>query len=425
MNQQNKFLWDGVDLEELAKRHGTPLYVYSISKMENQINKLKAAFTDNYPQSRIAYASKAFLNKAMVGFIKKQGLCLDVVSGGELQLALEAGMPPERIELNGNNKLPSEIELAMKNRVGRIIVDGTEELDLIEYYGKIYNYVVPVLFRITPGITADSHEYIITGRKDSKFGFPLDENLLPHIEKALNGNFIDFYGFHFHLGSQLFEHNIYVDALDLLFNYIDTYLSASLEIKELNIGGGFGINYLPEDRAKGYEEFFLPVLDKITKYFDHRGQKPPTIVTEPGRSIVGEAGLTLYRVGSIKKIEGLRTYVSVDGGMADNIRPALYQARYNGLLVSKAHLPAQEVVTIVGKCCESGDILIKDIPLPQVEKGDLLAVFSTGAYGYSMASNYNLLPKPGIVWVKEGKDYLVTQAQKVSQIYENDFPFPL
>ncbi|NLY36095.1 MAG: diaminopimelate decarboxylase, partial [Tissierellia bacterium] len=207
--------------------------------------------------------------------------------------------------------------------------------------------------------------------------------------------------------------------------YIDTYLSASLEIKELNIGGGFGINYLPEDRAKGYEEFFLPVLDKITKYFDQRGQKPPTIVTEPGRSIVGEAGLTLYRVGSIKKIEGLRTYVSVDGGMADNIRPALYQARYNGLLVSKAHLPAQEVVTIVGKCCESGDILIKDIPLPQVEKGDLLAVFSTGAYGYSMASNYNLLPKPGIVWVKEGKDYLVTQAQKVSQIYENDFPFPL
>lgn len=425
MKHQNKLLWDGVDLEELAERHGTPLYVYSITKMENQIKELKKAFTANYPESRIAYAAKAFLNKAMVGFIKKQGLCLDVVSGGELQLALEAGMPPERIELNGNNKLPGEIELAIKNRVGRIIVDGTEELDLIEYYGKIHNYVVPVLFRITPGISADSHEYIITGRKDSKFGFALDENLLPHIKKAHEGEFIDFYGFHFHLGSQLFEHNIYLDALDLLFAYIDTYLDPSIGIKELNIGGGFGINYLPTDRAKGYDEFFTPLLDKIRKYFDQKGEKRPIIVTEPGRSIVGEAGLTLYRLGSIKKIEGLRTYVSVDGGMADNIRPALYQAQYHGLLVNKAAQAAEEVVTIVGKCCESGDILIKDIALPRAEKGDVLAVFSTGAYGYSMASNYNLLPKPGIVWVKDGKDYLVTKPQKVSQIYENDLPYPL
>lgn len=425
MIQQNKLFWDGVELEALARRYGTPLYVYSVSKLEEQVKALRQAFTERYPHSRIAYASKAFLNKAMVGFIQSQGLCLDVVSGGELQLALDAGMPSERIEFNGNNKLPSEIEMAVKNHVGRMIVDGTEELDLIEHFAREYHYVVPVLFRITPGVSADSHEYIITGRKDSKFGFPLDEQLLPQIEKALHSPFIDFHGFHFHLGSQLLEHQIYLDALDLLFSYIDTFLNPDIRIKELNIGGGFGITYLPEDKPPHFERFFDPVLKKITAYFSQRGHELPCLVTEPGRSIVGEAGLTLYRVGSIKHIPGIRTYVSVDGGMTDNIRPALYQAKYHAQLVSKAGMPPKEVVTLVGKCCESGDILIKDIALPEIENGDILAVFSTGAYGYSMASNYNLLPKPGIVWLKEGEEYLVTRPQTIEQIYENDLPFPL
>ncbi len=423
MIKDNILYWDGVNLEELAHRYGTPLYVYSLSKMQSQVDKIKSAFTDKYPKSRIAYAGKAFLNKAMVGFVKNQGLCLDVVSGGELQLALDAGMDPGDIEFNGNNKLDQEIKLAMENRVGRIIIDAQQELEIIEKYSRLYNYRVPVLLRITPGISIDSHEYIVTGRKDSKFGFPLEEGLLEVIEKCQNSLYMDFYGFHFHLGSQLMDPTIYLEALDLLFSFIDKHLASSV-IKELNIGGGFGINYLPQDQALAFEDFFDPVLEKIRSYFDDKGYLP-TLVSEPGRSIVGEAGLSLYEVGSIKTLEGIRTNVAVNGGMSDNIRPALYQALYHGALVSKMDQPASQNYTIVGKCCESGDILIRDIKLPPVESGDILAIFSTGAYGYSMASNYNLLPKPGIVWLKEGKDYLVTKPQTIEQIYQNDLSFPL
>lgn len=416
---------DGCSLEVLAERYGTPLYVYSVKTMERKIEELKDALTRPYPNTRIAYAAKAFLNKAMVGFVREQGIYLDVVSGGELTLALEAGMPPERIEFNGNNKLPWEIELAVKEGVGRIIVDGYGEAELIEHYAKLYEKKVALLFRITPGISADTHDYIVTGKKDSKFGFPLDKkSLLPELKFVLDSPHLDFYGFHFHLGSQLFEPELYLEALDLLFAFYDELLNeVDLDFRELNIGGGFGIAYRPGENTLPYSFFFEPLMDKVEEYFRNKGLPRPEIITEPGRSIVGEAGLSLYRIGTIKELEGIRTYVSVDGGMTDNIRPALYQAKYHGELVRKS-TETKKTVTICGKCCESGDILIEDLSLTPPKKGDLFVVKNTGAYGYSMASNYNLLPKPGIVWIKDGKDYLVTKPQTIAQIYENDLPYP-
>lgn len=422
----NNHSLDGCQLEELANRYGTPLYVYSVKTMENKIQELKQAFTVAYPNTRIAYAAKAFLNKAMVGFVMDQGIYLDVVSGGELTLALEAGMDPERIEFNGNNKLAWEIELAVKEGVGRIIVDGYGEVELIQHYAKLYSQTVPLLFRITPGISADSHDYIVTGKKDSKFGFPLDlQRLLSEIQATQESPYTPFYGFHFHLGSQLFEPELYTEALDLLFTFYDELLEhIQVDFKELNIGGGFGIPYRPGEPSLPYSFFFELLMTKVTEYFEKKGLPRPAVITEPGRSIVGEAGLSLYRVGTVKTLEGIRTYVSVDGGMTDNIRPALYQAKYHGELVGKNTEGQGEVVTICGKCCESGDILIQDLEIPPVESGDLLVVYNTGAYGYSMASNYNLLPKPGIVWVKDGKDYLVTKPQTIQQIYENDLDYP-
>ncbi len=234
---KNTLMWDGVDLEYLANKYGTPLYVYSVSAMEDKINQLKKAFIEKYPKARIAYASKAFLNKAMVGLIKSQGLSLDAVSLGELQIALKAGMDAQDIEFNGNNKLHSELEYAIKHRVGRIIVDSKEELEYIERFGRQYNYRVPVLFRVTPGININSHKYIITGSKDSKFGLPLDDSLVPHLKRVLESDYMDFYGFHFHLGSQLMDNHTYLQSLELVFEFIDKYLENKL-IKELNIGGG-------------------------------------------------------------------------------------------------------------------------------------------------------------------------------------------
>lgn len=427
MNWINNILYlDGCNLEELAKRYGTPLYVYSVKAMEEKVEELKDSFTRKYPRTRIAYAAKAFLNKAMVGFAMEQGICLDVVSGGELTLALETGMPAHAIEFNGNNKLPWEIELAVKEGVGRIIVDGYREIELIEHYAQIYDQDVALLLRITPGISADSHDYIVTGRKDSKFGFPLDkEAILPELEKIKASSHLQFYGFHFHLGSQLLETDIYLDALDLLFAFYDDLTEdIELEFKELNIGGGFGIAYRPGEKSLPYSSYFEPLMEKIVDYFETKDLPRPEIVTEPGRSIVAEAGLTLYTVGTIKTIEGIRTYVALDGGMTDNIRPALYQAKYHAVPLVKKEQAQEEVVTLCGKCCESGDILIHHIPLRHLEKGDFLAVLNTGAYAYSMASNYNLLPKPGIVFVKDGVAQMVTKPQRIQQIYENDLLYP-
>lgn len=419
--KNNVLYFDGCSTVELAEKYGTPLYVFSENDLISRLEELKSCFTSKYENTRVAYASKAFCTAAMLRLCMEQGVCTDVVSGGEIYTAMKAGFPPERVEFNGNNKQPQEIELALDYGVGRFIVDGLQELDMLESICAAKGKAANVLFRITPGVKSDSHDYIVTGKKDSKFGIPLDEDVIyPQVEKAIKAPHINFMGFHFHVGSQLSDNASHLQALDIMLNLVKNVKERlEYDVTELNLGGGFGVTYTTEER-KPASYFLDPMMERIEAFFKELGVKRPAVVIEPGRSIVAEAGLTLYRIGSIKDIRDVRKYVSVDGGMTDNIRPALYQAVYDGVVANKAGQPKDEVVTICGKCCESGDILIRDIAVVKPESGDLFAIFSTGAYGYSMACNYNRNPIPAVVFVKDGKDRLVVKRQSYEDMMKNE-----
>lgn len=415
--KQGTLFFDGCDVTELARKYGTPLYVYSESVIESHFEELRRDFLDRWPGSRVAYAAKAFCTLGMCRLVRRAGLCIDVVSGGELHTALAAGFPPERIEFNGNNKLPQELELAISAGVGRIIVDGAGELERIERLCAAMDRRVAVLLRITPGVKADSHDYIVTGKKDSKFGFPLDEDVLyPAVKRAMDAPHVDFLGFHFHIGSQLFDRVPYIQATEAMLDVVGQVRERfGVTVSELNLGGGFGITYTDEER-KPFRYYLDPMLERIGARFDQWKEPRPAVVIEPGRSIVGDAGMTLYTVGEIKEIKGVRKYVCVDGGMSDNIRPALYQAVYRGVLANKMDAEDREQVTVCGKCCEAGDILVRDISLPPAERGDIFAQFCTGAYGYAMASNYNNNPVPAVVLVSRGRDELMVRRQSYDDI---------
>lgn len=417
---------DDISTVKLAQKYGTPLYVYSYLEIENQIKSLKEEFTDRYENVRVAYASKAFNCIAMCQIINHFGLCLDVVSGGELYTAKKADFPCERIEFNGNNKLADELEDAIDYNVGRIIVDGLTELDLIEQICKEKDKKVNILFRITPGVDSHTNEKISTGKLDSKFGIPIDEDVLyPQVERAIKSEYVNFLGFHFHIGSQLFDNTAHLLAVDIILDIVKKVKEKfDFDVKELNLGGGFGAVYTNEQR-KPYSYFLQPMMEKIESFFKQIGVKRPDIVIEPGRSIIAQAGLQLYTIGQIKDIRGVRKYVSVDGGMTDNIRPALYDAKYDAIIANKADEKANETVSISGKCCESGDILIKDIDLQKAETGDILAVFSTGAYGYCMASNYNKNKIPAVVLIKDGKDCEIIKRQSYEDIIKNELSLNL
>lgn len=412
--------FDGCDATELARQYGTPLYVFSESDIVSRFAQLRECFLNRWENTRVAYACKAFCTPAMLKIVEREGMGIDVVSGGELYTALTAGFPPERIEFNGNNKLPAELEMAVDCGIGRIIIDSLQELSLIESICKEKGKRMKVLYRVTPGVQADTHDYIITGKKDSKFGLPMeDEIIYPSIQAAIESEYVDFLGVHFHVGSQLFEVRPFLEATDTILELMKkTRERFGYTMTELNIGGGFGVTYTDEER-KPYSYFLDPIMEKIDAFCKTEGFPRPAVVTEPGRSIVAEAGMSLYTVGAIKDIPGVRKYVAVDGGMTDNIRPALYGAVYRGLLANKAAESAEETVTVCGKCCESGDVLMRDVKLPQAEKGDLLAMFSTGAYGYAMASNYNSNPIPAVVLVKNGQSDLIVRRQSYEDILRN------
>jgi diaminopimelate decarboxylase len=414
--------YDGCNTLELAEKYGTPLYVMSETKILEKCKEIRESFLNKYERTRAAYAAKAFLTLSMCKIIENAGLCIDVVSGGELYTAIKAEFPPEKIEFNGNNKTIEEIELAIDYNIGRIIVDGIDELELIEKICEEKGKKANILYRITPGVKSDSHDYIVTGKKDSKFGIPLDDEIIfPAVEKAINSEYVCFLGFHFHVGSQLHNNDSHLKALDTSLKLIkDTMEKYGYATPEMNIGGGFGIKYTDADNAKPYSYFLDPMMDKIEKFSKELNITRPEVVIEPGRSIVGEAGMTLYTIGTIKNIPGIRKYVSVDGGMTDNIRPALYQAKYEGLVANKADMPKTDTVTICGKCCESGDVLIKDAQVAPVERGDIFAIFSTGAYGYAMASNYNKIPFPAIVSVKDGKSKIMVKRQTYEDMIMNE-----
>lgn len=354
--------------------------------------------------------------------MEQAGLAMDVVSGGELYTAIQAKFPAEHIEFNGNNKSPEELEMAIQYGVGRIIVDSLQEVALIREICQKLGQTTKVMFRITPEVNVATHDFISTGQKDSKFGIPLDEDILfPQIKAAIDAPEIEFYGFHFHVGSQLADNAAHIAAAKVALHLaLEVKERFDYTIKELNYGGGFGVRYTDKDIRQPYSYFLDPLMELTESFCQEHDFPRPTIVIEPGRSVVAEAGITLHTIGAIKELPEIRKYVSIDGGMTDNIRPGLYQAEYTGLIANKAAEEATETVTISGKACESTDILVKDLAVPAVAAGDIFATFTTGAYGYSMASNYNKLPIPAVVFVKEGVDRLVVKRQSYAQMIQNE-----
>ncbi|HPR80814.1 diaminopimelate decarboxylase [Enterococcus sp. DIV2402] len=420
--KNNHLFWDGCDTVELAKTYGTPLYVVSETAVVNECQAFQQDFIQKYDNVRVAYASKAFNTLAMLKIIEREGLCLDVVSGGELFTAIQADFPAEHIEFNGNNKSIEELEMAIDYGVGRIIVDGIQEIELIQALCREKGKTANILFRITPEVNVSTHEFISTGQKDSKFGIPLDEEILfPVIEQAIHAPEINFYGIHFHIGSQLSDNSTHLAAARVALGLLlEIKKRFAYDVKELNYGGGFGVTYTKEDIRQPYSYFLDPLMELTEAFCQENDLVRPAIVIEPGRSVVAEAGISLHTIGAIKDLPGIRKYASIDGGMTDNIRPGLYQAQYEGILANKAEETVTETVTISGKACESTDILVKDIQVPAIESGDIFATFATGAYGYAMASNYNKLPIPAVVLVKEGQAEIIVERQTYEQIIQNE-----
>lgn len=420
---EKHLLFGGCDTVALAKKYGTPLYVISEEHIRERCREIQRDFLLKYNRTKAFYASKAFLTMKMCRIISEEGLGLDVVSGGELFTAIKAGFPMEDVIFHGNNKSLEEIELALSNDVGRIAVDNLDELAMIQEAAERLDKKTKILFRISPGIEAgDTHEYIFTGHKDSKFGIPLEQNIIKKaIADVMNSSHMEFMGFHFHVGSQLFRYDSHVAAVHVLIRLME-YIKNEMGVftQELNIGGGFGIRYVEEDESKPLSFFVDAIMESIIQGCENANIDVPLIMIEPGRWIVGEAGITLYTIGSIKEIPGTRTYISVDGGMPDNPRPALYQAKYRAVVANKMGQELEKQVTVAGKCCESGDILIENIKLPKIESGDILAVFSTGAYNYSMSSNYNRLPRPAVVLVNSGNDELMVKRESYEDLIRNE-----
>lgn len=413
VNEQNQLEIGGVSTVELAKKYGTPLYIYDIALIKERVREFKQAFASYEKPTQVAYASKAFSSLALYQILAKEEMSLDVVSGGELHLAIKAGFPAERIHFHGNNKSHQELVEAIQHDIGCIVVDNFTELEMLNHVTELYQKNVKVLLRITPGVEAHTHEYITTGQTDSKFGFDLASGQAKEAAQlAENMSHIEVIGLHAHIGSQIFETDGYAAVIERLLESAKQWQEDfEFTLDVLNVGGGFGIRYTDEDQPKELSEYVDTITDAVSKYASEFKLDLPEIWVEPGRSIVGEAGTSIYTVGTEKVLPDVRHYVSVDGGMADNIRPALYQAKYTGVLANRLNDEATEEVAIAGKACESGDMLIWDLPLPKAEQGDLLAVLSTGAYGYAMASNYNRLTRPAVVFVEDGKDFLAIRRE--------------
>ncbi|PAV29545.1 diaminopimelate decarboxylase [Virgibacillus profundi] len=425
VNKQGHLEIGGLDTTILAEKYGTPLYVYDVSIIRDNCRAFVNTFDDLGVKARVAYASKAFSSIAMLQVVKQEGLCLDVVSEGELYTALQAGFPKERIHLHGNNKSSRELSMAIEHNIGCIVVDNFYEIDLITGILEEHNKEIDVLMRVTPGIESKTHQYIMTGNEDSKFGFNLQNGQADEAFKLLhNHKSIRFKGLHCHIGSQIFETDRFIKATSVLFEEISKWNKLFGYTPEvLNLGGGFGIRYTKEDSPAPYQSYAEALVQAVQQHVEELNIPMPEIWIEPGRSIAGNAGITLYTIGSMKDIPGIRKYVSVDGGMTDNLRPALYQAEYEAVLANKAMDPVTNEVSIAGKCCESGDMLIWDLPVPHVDHGDILAVFSTGAYGYSMANHYNRFPNAAVVFVEKGEDKLVVKRETYQDVVTNDLSY--
>ncbi|RDY27989.1 diaminopimelate decarboxylase [Romboutsia weinsteinii] len=410
----------GVNTLEIANKYSTPLYVLDEELVRKNCRDYVKHFKVKENKNKVAYAGKAFLPIYMCKIINEENLCLDVVSGGELYTAHKANFPMKNIFFHGNNKTTEEIKMGIELGVGKFVVDNFYELDLIESICKEKNTIQEIYFRITPGIEAHTHDYIKTGQIDSKFGFTLvNGDLFNAIKKLDEYNHIKLVGLHAHIGSQIFEIDPYMDEVDIMMDLVKEIKEEyNIEIKEIDLGGGIGVYYTKEDKPKSIKEFCESIIKRAETKCNKIGINIPTLVIEPGRSIVANAGSTLYTIGSIKDIKDVRTYVSVDGGMTDNIRPSLYQAGYECSIVNKMGQKNINQVTVAGKCCESGDILITETNIMDIKTGDILITTSTGAYGYSMASNYNKIPKPAVVSVYNGEEKIICKKQSYENMLE-------
>ena len=420
LNKSGNLEFDQCDLVKLAQKYGTPCYIYSENIIRKKCREYINAFSKRNVDFEILYAGKAFLVKALCNILKEEDLSLDVSSGGELYTALSAGFPPDKVFFHGNNKSQEEIEFAIKEKIGTMIVENEYELDLIDQIANKLKSKVKTMLRITPGIDTHTHKYIQTGQVDSKFG--IDISKAPDfIKKVLSKEHINYNGLHCHLGSQIFDLSPYVLALGEMVKLMRKIKSLwGIDSPNLDLGGGLGVKYLESDTPPSIEYFVNLIVDTLEKEIRKNDIPMPKILIEPGRSIIGEAGITIYTIGAIKEITGLKKYLIVDGGMTDNPRPILYNAKYEAVILDKIDTTSKEIVTIAGKCCESGDILIRDLKLPIASLGDLLVVFSTGAYHHSMASNYNGLTKPAVVLVNNGESDIIVKRETYADLVKND-----
>ena len=412
----------GVDTVELAHKFGTPLYVIDEATVRKNCRKFLTTMSSNYKDSKVIFASKALNCLEMCRVVTDEGLGLDVVSAGELYTAIKAGVNPSDIYFHGNNKTADEIDFAIKSDLGTFIADNSYELNTINKTANKYGKKQRVMLRIKPGIDAHTHDIIRTGQIDSKFGFALENGeAYEGVKTAIKYDNIELVGLHCHIGSQIFEDKPFVEAATVMLNFYKKIKDElNITLPELNLGGGFGIKYTENDDPTAYEVFMNDVAHTVNKYCDENGLAVPKIIIEPGRSIVGEAGITLYTVGGVKEIENVRNYVSVDGGMGDNPRYILYQSQYSVLNASKADEKCDYVATVAGKCCESGDVIQPDVAMKKPEVGDTLAVLSTGAYNYSMASNYNRIPRPCMVMIKDKQARVIIKRETYEDLIRND-----
>jgi diaminopimelate decarboxylase len=422
VSKQGRLCIGGCDVVALANEFGTPLYLFDERTLRHKCREFKEEFCKYYPDTLVIYASKAFLNRALALIFKEEGLGLDVVSGGELSIAHSIDFPLDKVYFHGNNKTLEELNLALDWRVGRIVVDNFYELELLNKLVKERRMRQDVLLRLTPGVDPHTHQYTTTGTIESKFGFPLATGQAEEAAKqALSASNLNLLGFHFHLGSPVSEIQPYELAIELVLRFAQEMgRKLGFKLSEFDIGGGFAVPYTLDSKAPTTVDYARAVTGKLSGLISGLGLSRPRLIVEPGRAIVGQAGVALYKVGATKEIPGTKKYVCVDGGISDNIRPALYGTKYEALVANKASKAEREVVTVAGKLCESGDILVRDINLASVQPGDIIAIPVCGAYCIPMSSNYNALPRPAIVMVKESRARLIRRRETYQDLMSLD-----
>ena len=421
VNQDSHLELGGCDTLELAKEFGTPLYVFCEETLRGRCRAYQEAFRQLYPDSRVAYAAKAYISPSLARLVQEEGLGLDVVSGGELAVAQAVGFPSQDIYFHGNNKSIAELEQALEYGVGQIVVDNLYELEALERLAATRGRVQSILLRVTPGINPHTHAHTTTGVLDSKFGLPVATGQAGEaLHRALGSPHFRVLGLHFHLGSPIFELEPYAAAIDVVLAFAARFREEGLRLEQFSPGGGFAIAYTRSQHPPAPAEYAQVIVTALREGCQTYGFTLPRLVVEPGRAIVGPAGVALYTVGAVKEIPGVRTFVAVDGGMGDNIRPALYDAQYEAVAAGLMGEEPTRQVTVAGKYCESGDILVRDAHLPSPVPGDVLALPASGAYSPSMASNYNLNPRPAIVLAREGKARLLRRRETPEDMMRND-----